>query len=407
MMRFHKPSRAIASYQFRGKLEAMIPLEGALSMFDPRNVTKLSVPRWQEVYRAELLPNVVAMIAVHDTTLGWSLGGCRMSVYRDEASALTDVLRLSRGMTFKNAAAKLPMGGGKAVLICDPSITGEARDCVFREFGKFVAWVNSDRDIYYTAEDMNTKTPDLAMVSTQTRNAFGTSNDPSPLTAYGTFCAMEFATGYFADDLFDGRPSLKDKRVLVQGLGKVGMSLLQQLGEVGASCLVSDINEAAIETARQHVPNLEVVAPDAVIDTEVDIYAPCAMGEVIRRDNLDKLNFKMICGAANNQLQDEITDQMLHASGRVSVPDYLANMGGVICVYGMEVEGLSSLETKRRIQETVSSQLQATFSLAAQQNLTFNQAIDRMVTTQLWGNTRAVAFNTASLFAKSLAGSVS
>lgn len=371
-------------------------------MFDPKNVTKLSVPRWQEVYRAELLPNVAAIIAVHDTSLGWSLGGCRMSLYRDEASALTDVLRLSRGMTFKNAAARLPMGGGKSVLICDPSVSGKERETVFAEFGKFVAWVNRDKDIYFTAEDMNTKTADLAVVSQHTRNAFGTSNDPSPFTAYGVFCAMEHSVAFFADDLFAGQPSLKGKRVLVQGLGKVGMGLLKLLNEVGATCLVSDINEAAIQTARHHVPSLEFVAPEAVMQTEVDVYAPCAMGETVRRDNVDSLKFKMMCGAANNQLQDEITDRMLHASGRVSVPDYLANMGGVIAVYCMEVEGMSSADCERRIQQTVCEQLQDTFALAARDNLTFNEAINRKVTADLWGQQAETKFNTAQLFGKSL-----
>jgi len=368
-------------------------------MFDGGQVTRLSIPGWESVYRAEIHPGVVSFIAVHDTTRGWALGGCRMVHYGDEAAALTDVLRLSRGMTFKNAIAELPLGGGKAVIVCEPTVSGNERDEILASFGKFVAWVNRKKDRYCTAEDMNTTVEDMHVVKKHTKNIFGTDVDPSPYTSWGVFCAIAFAVNYFHVDLFEGRPELQGKRILVQGLGKVGRTLLAHLHDAGAHLMVSDISQSALDWAKSQYPKAEIVSAEDCLSVEADVFVPCARGEVVTTDNVENLRFKIICGAANNQLQNHASGLALHKRGIAYCPDYIANMGGVCSLQYLEIEHLTEEETRERIETTVRKMLGLTFRTAFQNNLCFSESVDYVVKKVLWGHKESnLDFDTKDLF---------
>lgn len=354
-------------------------------MFDANKVTRMSIPGWEAVYRAEIVPGVVSIIAIHDTTRGWALGGCRMSHYDNESEALTDVLRLSRGMTFKNAIADLPLGGGKSLIICNPKIQGQERRDILENFGRFVAWVNRESNRYCTAEDMNTTVADMNFVKKFTDNIFGTSVDPSPFTAWGVFSGIEYAVHYFAMDLFNGERDLAGKRVLVQGLGKVGRTLLEYLESHGARLYISDINEQAIEEATKKHPNLTVVAPEDIFNVEVDVFAPCARGEVITLKNISQAKFRIICGAANNQLQNVATGKKLQNHGIVYCPDYVANLGGVCSIQYYEIEGDDPAVTNQKIKATVRKMLGLTFQAGFRNHLSFNDSVDHVVKKIVWG----------------------
>ena len=354
-------------------------------MFDAAKVSDLNIPGYEGVYRAEILPGIVSVIAVHDTSRGPALGGCRMVSYPNESEALTDVLRLSRGMTFKNAIADLPLGGGKSVVICNPRVSGEERERVLEEFGKFLAWVNRDGDFYYSAEDMNTTVPDMQVVRRHTRHITGTRIDPSPYTAWGVFAAIEFSTDYFAMDLFEGNRTLEGKKVLIQGLGKVGRDLLKPLHQAGARLYVTDIRTDALDQAVRSFPGTEIVAPEGLLDAEVDIFVPCARGEVVTQRNVDRLKFKIICGSANNQLQNALVGTELHKRGIVYCPDYVASMGGVCSIQYVEIENLSNEVALEKIQKTVRKMLGLTFRTALKNNLAFNKSVDHVVKKNVWG----------------------
>jgi leucine dehydrogenase len=355
-------------------------------MFKESKTTRLSIPGWRAVFRSEIHPGVLSFIAVHDTNRGTSLGGCRITKYASESQALTDALRLSRGMTYKNAIANLPLGGGKAVILCDPKVKGKTRTTILREFGKFVAWVNHDQDIYYTAEDMNTTVEDMHVVKKYCDHTFGLSVDPSPYTADGTFTAIEFAVAFFAMDLFDGDQSLKNKRILVQGIGKVGVTLLEMLDNAGAQLLISDIKQAHIEQALKKHPGARVVAPDEYLDHKVDVFVPCARGEVVKIADIDRVKFKMLCGAANNQLQNAATGHLLHERGIVYCPDYVSNMGGVCSIQYLERDKLNKKQTLRKIRTTVRKMLGTTFRTAFKKRIPFNTAVDHVVEQMVWGS---------------------
>jgi leucine dehydrogenase len=346
-------------------------------MFKKSKVTRLSIPGWQAVFRAEIRPGILSFIAVHDTTRGSALGGCRMVKYASESQALTDVLRLSRGMTFKNTVADLPLGGGKAVIVCDPGGKGKTRQVVLREFGKFVAWVNRSDDLYYTAEDMNT-----------------TRVDPSPYTAVGVLSAMEYAVDYFAMDLFEGERRLKGKKVLVQGLGKVRTVLLELLHKAGAELLISHTKKKGVRDALKKYPDAAVVDPDKYLEAEADIFAPCARGEVVKSTDVENVRFKILCGAANNQIQNPVTGHLLHRQGIVYCPDYISNMGGVcsiqylgVCsIQYLEVEKFSREKTIKKIRSTVRKMLGTTFRAAFRKKIPFNTAVDHVVDRIVWGS---------------------
>jgi len=277
----------------------------------------------QVVFGYDRVSGLRAIIAVHDTTLGPGLGGTRMWPYRTEEEALIDVLRLSRGMTYKNAAMGLNLGGGKAVIIGDSR--KDKSEEMFRAFGKLV---DSLGGRYITAEDVGTNTEDMDIIRTQTTHAAGlanTSGNPSPVTAFGVFRAMEAALKTAL-----GSPSFKGRAAAVQGVGAVGFSLVQRLIAAGAKTYVTDIYPEKVQRAVE-AGGLAVPA-DRIFDQECDVFAPCALGAVINDDTIPRLKCKIVCGAANNQLLEQRHGEALSAKGILYVPDFIANGGGVINV---------------------------------------------------------------------------
>jgi leucine dehydrogenase len=268
-----------------------------------------------------------ALIAIHNTTLGPALGGTRMWPYASEAEAITDVLRLSRGMTFKNALAGLNLGGGKAVILGDPNLKNEA---YLRRFGRFVQSLNGK---YITAEDVNMNTSDMEYIGMETRNVTGMpetkggGGDPSPVTAYGTYMGIKAA----AKKAF-GSDSLVGKKIAVQGVGHVGRHLIDYLIKEKAQVFVTDIFEDKLKAAAKET-GAQAVDPNLIYDLDMDIYSPCALGASVNDQTIERLKCAVIAGAANNQLQDESKHgKILIEKGIVYAPDFLINAGGVINV---------------------------------------------------------------------------
>ena len=283
----------------------------------------------QVVFCYDEATGLKSIIAIHNTTLGPALGGTRMWNYTNEQEALTDVLRLSRGMTFKASISGLNLGGGKAVIIGDAKTM--KTEAFMRRFGKFV---NSLSGKYITAEDVNMKTADMEFISMETKHvtglpeSMGGGGDPSPVTAYGTFVGMKAA----AKRVY-GNDSLVNKKVVVQGVGQVGMNLVEHLVKENAQVFITDISDEKVKDLAQKF-GVKAVAQDAVYDLDVDIYAPCALGATLNDDTIPRLKCSIVAGAANNQLKDEVKHgYMLIDRGITYAPDFLINAGGLINVY--------------------------------------------------------------------------
>ena len=274
-----------------------------------------------------------AIIAVHNTVLGPALGGTRMWMYNNEMEALNDVLRLSRGMTYKNAISGLNLGGGKAVIIGDSKT--QKSEALFRRFGQFV---NGLAGKYITAEDVGISPSDMQWVSEETKYVVGLpgkSGDPSPVTAFGVYMGMKAAAKmqYGSDDL-------SGKTIAVQGVGHVGEYLVSYLAKEKANVFITDINQEALKRVSEKY-DATIVEPNAIYDVDMDIYAPCALGATVNDETLTRLNCSIIAGAANNQLMDEKTHGLeVMKRGIVYAPDFAINAGGVINCFS-EVEGLS------------------------------------------------------------------
>lgn len=271
-----------------------------------------------------------AIIAVHSTRLGPALGGVRMWPYATEEEALCDVLRLSRGMTYKAAAAGLPLGGGKAVIIGD-SRRHKTEDLLLR-FGEFVELLGGK---YITAEDVGIAPADLEVVSRATPHVAGLpgrSGDPSPFTAYGVFLSIKAGL-----QRATGHTRLTGRRVMVQGTGSVGLGLVRLLVAEGATVFAHDVNAAALQ--RAVAAGARLVTKDEVYTLPVDVHAPCALGATLNPHTIPLLRCAVVAGAANNQLLDEARDgQALHDRGILYVPDFVANAGGIINI-SVEREG--------------------------------------------------------------------
>ena len=270
-----------------------------------------------------------AIIAIHNTVLGPGLGGTRVWNYANDAEALNDVLRLSRGMTYKAAISGLNLGGAKAVIIGDAkTIKTEA---LMRKFGRFVENLNGK---YITAEDVNTTTRDMEYVNMETDHvvglpeSMGGGGDPSPVTAYGVYMGMKAAVKHAF-----GNESLNGKKVAIQGIGKVGGHLLEHLHKEGAKLFITDINEEMLAKYSKEF-GATVVKGDEIYNIDADVFAPCALGAILNTENIGKLKAKVIAGAANNQLADEnVHGPMLIEKGIAYAPDFLINAGGLINVY--------------------------------------------------------------------------
>lgn len=309
-----------------------------------------------------------AIIGVHNTVLGPALGGTRMWKYSNEWEALNDVLRLSRGMTFKSAISGLNLGGGKAVIIGDSKLD-KTPEMMIR-FGQFV---NSLSGKYITAEDVGTTTADMDLIRDVTPYVTGISEErggsgnPSPVTAYGVYMGMKAAAKHqFGSDNLEG------KKVLVQGTGHVGETLIDFLTKEGALVQISDINEARMQEVGAKY-GAKIFAGDDIYTADVDIYAPCALGATVNDETIGKLKAKVIAGAANNQLANEnIHGKMLQERGILYAPDFLINAGGIINVYG-EIANYGKEEALRRTQNIYNTTLEI-FSFAEANNITTHQA---------------------------------
>jgi leucine dehydrogenase len=276
----------------------------------------------QVVFVSEPKSGLKGIIAVHNTHLGPAMGGCRMWKYATEAQAVNDVLRLSRGMTYKNAVAGLPIGGGKCVIIGDPKTKTPA---LFEALGEALERLGGR---YITAEDVGTSPADMAYVAKKTRYVagLGETGDPSPYTALGCFVGAKAAVKHQLQ-----RDSLEGLVVAVQGLGHVGYDYARRLVADGARLVVADIDPVALARARTEL-GAKVVHVDEIYDVDADIYAPCALGASLNETTLARLKVKIVAGAANNQLATPEIGPLLQKKGILYAPDFVINAGGIIKV---------------------------------------------------------------------------
>jgi len=309
-----------------------------------------------------------AIIGIHNTVLGPALGGTRMWNYANEWEALNDVLRLSRGMSFKSSISGLNLGGGKAVIIGDAKTQKTPE--LMRKFGEYV---NSLSGKYITAEDVGMETKDMDTVREVTQYVTGISEEkggsgnPSPITAYGVFMGLKAATKYRF-----GTDNLEGKKVLVQGIGHVGEVLVQHLTESGAIVTIADINEDRLHAVGQKY-GAKIFTGEDLYSAEVDIYAPCALGATINDATIHKIQAKVIAGAANNQLaNEEIHGAILKDKGILYAPDFLINAGGVINVYS-ELANLTRAQVMEKTENIYNTSLEI-FKFAETNNITTHQA---------------------------------
>ncbi|WP_206611194.1 Glu/Leu/Phe/Val dehydrogenase dimerization domain-containing protein [Halobacteriovorax sp. HLS] len=314
--------------------------------------------------------NLKAIVAIHNTTLGPALGGTRMWPYASEEEAINDVLRLSKGMTYKAAVSGLNLGGGKAVIIGDPKT--DKSEALFRSYGRFLESLNGR---YITAEDVNIGVEDIEHVFTETSNVCGVaqvhggSGNPSPYTAKGVFRGIEACCMQVWGDR-----SPKGKTVAIQGAGSVGRYLASYLVEAGAHVKVCDISESNLELLKETVPSIEVVGVNDIYDVDCDIYAPCALGATINDDTINRLKCKVVAGAANNQLAEDRHGEILKEKGILYAPDYLINAGGLMNV-SIEFEGWSDDKSSRMVDTIYDTTLQV-FAISQEQNIPVNKATD-------------------------------
>ncbi|CAM1372565.1 Leucine dehydrogenase [Tenacibaculum litopenaei] len=309
-----------------------------------------------------------AIIGIHNTTLGPALGGTRMWQYKSEWEALNDVLRLSRGMTFKSAITGLNLGGGKAVIIGDAKT--QKNDALMRKFGEFVHSLSGK---YITAEDVGMETRDMDIIRevtphvTGVSEAIGGSGNPSPVTAYGVYMGMKAAAKYKF-----GTDNLAGKKVLVQGVGHVGETLVKHITDEGAQVILNDISEERLAALSKKY-DANVALGNDIYGLDIDIYAPCALGATLNDNTIAQLNAKVVAGAANNQLANELKHgKLLQERGIAYAPDFLINAGGIINVYA-EVEGYGKEESLKRTENIYNTTLEI-FDLAEKENITTHQA---------------------------------
>ena len=327
----------------------------------------------QVVYCHDEATGLKAIIAIYSTTLGPALGGTRFYPYLNEDDALDDVLNLSKGMAYKAALAGLDLGGGKAVIIGDP--TKIKTEALLRAYGRFVQSLNGR---YYTACDVGTFSEDMDHVArecsfvTGRTVAHGGAGDSSVLTAYGVFQGMRAAA-----EVTWGVPTLAGRTVGVAGVGKVGHHLVTHLIEDGASVVITDVSEAAVARVVGEHPQVSVVADaDALVASELDVYAPCALGGSLTDEVVATLSAKIVCGAANNQLAHEGIEKTLEDRGILYAPDYCVNSGGLIQVAD-ELEGFSFDRAKQRAEKILDTTRQV-FALAAEEGVPPAVAADRI-----------------------------
>ena len=289
----------------------------------------------QIVYCNDSHTGLKAIISMHSTVLGPATGGCRMWAYKDESEALTDVLRLSKGMTYKNAISGLNWGGGKAVIIGDArkDIKSQKTPELLARFGEYVNRLGGN---YITAKDVGIGSDDLRIVKSKTKHVLGidgepgSSGDPSPATAWGVYHGMKAAVKFA-----HGANSMNGMKIALQGLGSVSFALLEHLAADGAKIIGCDVDQTAIDRATKKY-GIEIVSPEKIYDVQCDIFSPSALGASINSKTLPRIHAagaKIIAGAANNQLETSDDGHAVHKLGMIYCPDYAINAGGVINIY--------------------------------------------------------------------------
>lgn len=321
----------------------------------------------QVVFCQDKESGLKAIIAIHNTNLGPAVGGCRMWNYESDDDALTDVLRLSRGMTYKNALAGLEMGGGKSVIIANPNT--ENREALFRAFGRCI---NSLGGKYFSAEDVGVTTADIMIAHQETpfmAGLEGKSGDPSPFTALGTFLGIKAAVKHQR-----GIDSLQGLKISVQGVGHVGYYLCRHLHAEGAKLIVTDINQTSLDRVANEF-DATVVAPQDIYHQDVDIYAPCALGATINDTTIPLLKATIVAGCANNQLAEARHGEKLKELNILYAPDYVINAGGIINV-SFEKDYDVTLATKKV--EEIYDTLMRIFVLSDEQDRTTASIADEL-----------------------------
>ena len=312
------------------------------------------------------------IVAIHSTKLGPAVGGTRVWPYKSFDEALTDALRLSRGMTYKAALAGLPFGGGKSVIIAESRKMD--RESVFRAHGRFINHFNGQ---YITGEDVGTTPADMELVRQETPYAAGLahkSGDPSPFTAHGVFRAMQAAAFHRWKSA-----NLTGRAVAIQGCGSVGYQLARELHKAGARLIVADIDSARAARVAKEL-GAKQIQPDKIFDADAEILAPCALGGVLNDETIPRLRVGLICGAANNQLGENRHGEALQARGILYVPDYVANAGGII--NGAREMGRAPVDSNAAIEAIYDTVLQI-LALAAAQHIAPARAADRLAEARL------------------------
>ena len=318
-----------------------------------------------------------AVIAVHNTARGPSAGGTRLWSYADPKDAVTDALRLSKAMSYKNAMAGLSLGGGKAVII-RPEMEFD-RKALFEAYGRAIQTIGGT---YITAEDVGVSPDDMLVIKTQTDFVAGlddgpaASGDPSPVTADGVFRSIKIAVRHAM-----GRESLKGLRVAVQGLGHVGYGLCEHLAGAGVQLIVTDINKAVLDRAKSELGAI-VVEPDEVYAVTADVFAPCALGGAISETTLPQIKAKVIAGAANNQLASSEMGEACRQRGILYAPDYVVNAGGIINV-AAEVSGHYDPNWVNKKLDELEVTISDIFNLALKQGLATNIVADKLARDRL------------------------
>lgn len=313
------------------------------------------------------------ILAVHSTKLGPALGGTRFWQYASDDEAIIDALRLSRGMTYKNAVAGLHLGGGKSIIIGDNKT--KDRERIFRAHGRFVESLGGR---YITAEDVGTSTRDMDYVQMETRHVAGLagkSGDPSPVTAHGVFRAVQASANRKW-----GSDSLEGKTIAIQGAGSVGSYLAKELHEAGAKLIVSEIDPAKSAKVAK-ATGARIVNDDEIFSVQADIFSPCALGGIINDKTIPMLKVEIVAGGANNQLLEERHGDELQRRGILYAPDYVANAGGVINVYG-EVAGWNAQKALDKADDIYDTILKV-FDIAEAQKIPTYEAADRLAELRL------------------------
>jgi leucine dehydrogenase len=331
----------------------------------------------QVIFNYDKATGLKAIVAIHDTTLGPALGGCRMWNYETEQTALSDALRLSRGMTYKCAVAGVSHGGGKTVIIGDPR--NDKSDELFQALGTYIETLKGR---FYTGTDVGTVGMDFVSAAKQSKylvglpEEYGGSGNSAIITAFGVWRGVK-AT---AREAF-GSDSLNNLTIAVQGLGKVGYNLLSRLHKEGAKLIVTDVYEESVRKVKEEYPDITVVLPDEIYGVECDIFSPNALGAILNDQTIPLLKCKAICGAANNQLAEPRHGDAIQERGILYAPDYIANAGGLIQVAD-ELKGYNKERAFKNASLIYDILLQV-YATSKQENLPTYKAADRMIESRI------------------------